>query len=231
MLDFSRFGVLAFDCYGTLIDWETGILRAVRPVLERHGVEPGDAEILGTYADLEATHEAGEYVDYSTVLGLVMKGMGRRFRFDAGPDELDCLRRSMTRWEPFPDTVGALRRLKTRYKLAIVSNVDDRLFAVTARRLEVPFDFVVTAEQVRAYKPSLAVFERALDVIGYPPERVLHVAQSIYHDIVPAKAIGLTAVWVNRRLGKVGTGATSPASASPDLEVPDLETLARSAGV
>ena len=231
MLDFDRFGVLTFDCYGTLIDWESGILGAVRPVFARYSVGADDRQILETYAELEAEHEAGKYVNYETVLRLVMDGMSHRFHFEADPEELGCLARSMAKWEPFSDTIDALRRFKSRYKLAVVSNVDDRLFARTAGRLGVPFDWVVTAEQVHAYKPSLAVFERALEEIGYPPRRVLHVAQSVYHDIIPARSIGLSAVWVNRREGKEGSGATLPASASPDLVVRDLEMLARLAGV
>jgi 2-haloacid dehalogenase len=231
MLDFTRFETLTFDCYGTLIDWETGILRAVRPVIERHGVEARDRAILETYAKLETEFETGEYKRYETVLRHVMDGLGRRFGFNVSAGERDCLVSSLGEWRPFPDTVGALRRLKKRYTLAVVSNVDDHLFAVTARVLEVPFDFVVTAERVRAYKPSDAVFSRALREIGCPRERILHVAQSVYHDIIPAKAIGLATVWINRGLGKDGWGATPPASAEPDLEVPDLETLADLAGV
>jgi 2-haloacid dehalogenase len=156
-----------------------------------------------------------------------MTEMSLRFKFDAAPHELDCLADSIGDWEPFPDTVDALRRLEKRYKLAVVSNVDDGLFARTAKNLEVTFDRVVTAEQVRAYKPSRRVFEQALERIGRPRDRVLHVAQSVYHDIVPAKAMGLAAVWINRRVGKTGSGATLGADGTPDLELPDLESLAR----
>ena len=230
-LDFDRFEVLTFDCYGTLIDWETGILRAVRRVFDRRGIRVGDDDILEKYAEVEAALEAGQYTSYSAVLRGVMAGMSRHFRFDVDPDEADCLIRSLGRWEPFADTIDALRRLGTRYRLAVVSNIDDELFARTARRLEVPFDFVVTAEQVRAYKPSPVVFERALELSGCRREHVLHVAQSLYHDVIPARALGIATVWVNRRMGKAGSGAVPPASAVPDLEVPGLGTLARMAGV
>ena len=230
-LDFSRFKVLTFDCYGTLIDWESGILHAVRPVLDRHDVEVPDATLLETYAGLEAKYEEGEYLPYALVLRLVMTEMSLRYRFDATPAELDCISRSIGQWEPFPDTVDALRRLARRYRLAVVSNVDDRLFAATAGRLAFAFDWIVTAQQARAYKPSHRMFEKAFEKIGYPRSEILHVAQSIYHDVMPAKALGLSTVWVNRRAGKMGSGATWPAIADADVTVTDLGSLADLAGV
>ena len=137
----------------------------------------------------------------------------------------------MRHWRPFPDTVTALRALKTRYKLAIISNVDDGLFALTACHLEVEFDWIITAEQAGTYKPSPNNFEVALQRIGVAPGRLLHAAESLYHDIVPAKKLGLSTVWVHRRAGKEGFGATPPASAEPDLEVPNLEALVSAAGM
>lgn len=230
MIDLSRFEVITFDCYGTLIDWEKGILGAMKPVLARRGAGADDDTILETYAALEAKYEEGEYLPYRMVLRLVMTEMSLRLKFDADPGELDCLARSIGDWAPFPDTVDALRRLASHYKLAVISNVDDALFAATANRLGVEFDWVTTAQQVRAYKPSHAVFEEALRRIGVPRERVLHVAQSLYHDIVPAKSLGLSTVWVNRRFGAAGAGATPRVSAAPDLEVHDLASLANMAG-
>jgi 2-haloacid dehalogenase len=227
MLDFERFTVLTFDCYGTLIDWESGIVRAVRSVLSRHGVEAEDDEILETYADLEAKHESGVYVSYREVLRRVMKDLAARFGARLDPGEPDCLGCAIADWEPFSDTVDALRRLGHTYKLAVISNVDNGLFALTARRLAVRFEWVVTAERARAYKPSHEVFERALAEIARPRETVLHVAQSVYHDIIPARALGLATVWVDRRALKSGPGATPHGTASADLEVPDLATLAR----
>jgi 2-haloacid dehalogenase len=230
VIDLSRFEVLTFDCYGTLIDWEKGILGAVKPILARHGVGADDDTILETYAALEAKYEEGEFLPYRMVLRLVMTEMSLRLKFDAAPGELDCLAQSIGDWPPFPDTVDALRRLAKTYRLAVISNVDDALFALTAKRLQVGFDWVTTAEQVRAYKPSPAMFEEALRRIGGPRERVLHVAQSVYHDIVPARWLGLATVWVNRRAGKAGPGATPRVSAAPDLVVRDLAALASMTG-
>lgn len=231
MLDFDALATLTFDCYGTLIDWESGILDAVRPILEPLGLRQSDDEILATYAELETAEEAGPYRPYKVLLRSVVTRLGERLGFEVDARELDCLSSSIAGWRPFPDTVDSLRRLKTRFQLAIVSNIDRDLFEASARRLEVPFDWVVTAEDARAYKPSRAVFERALRTIGHPRERILHVAQSVYHDIVPAGALGLATVWVNRRHDKAGAGATPPATGTPDLEVPDLATLVREAGL
>lgn len=226
MLDLTRFAWLTFDCYGTLIDWETGILRALRPVLGRHGQSLSDDELLELYAELEARAEAGPYVRYRAVLESVMAGLGKFLGFTPSSAELHALAESLPAWPPFPDTVEALRRLKARYRLGVISNTDDDLFTQTARALQVPFDAVITAEQAGSYKPSQRNFELALERLGEPRERVLHVAQSLYHDHVPARALGLHSVWVNRRAGKAGAGATRQAAIQPDLEVPDLKSLA-----
>jgi 2-haloacid dehalogenase len=120
---------------------------------------------------------------------------------------------------------------RTKYRLGIISNIDDDLFAQTAKRLEVDFDFVITAEQVGAYKPSLQNFRTAIERIGVPREHILHIAQSLYHDIAPAKQLGLPTVWVNRRHRQEGSGATPPAKCKPDLEVPDLRMLVSMIGL
>ncbi|MFQ5512640.1 MAG: haloacid dehalogenase type II, partial [Candidatus Krumholzibacteriia bacterium] len=231
MLDFDAFRVLTFDCYGTLIDWERGILDAVRPVFKRHGASIDDDAILEMYAETEAALEAGEYMRYEQVLREAMAGMGRRIGAELAARERRAIALSIKGWKPFPDTVAALRRLGQRYELAVVSNVDDDLFAHSAGRLGVMFGGVITAQQAGAYKPSARVFELALQRVGQPRERILHVAQSLYHDVAPAKRLGLATVWVNRRKGRKGAGATPPCSAVPDLEVASLADLADAAGV
>jgi len=226
MLDFSQFECLTFDCYGTLIDWESGILGAIRPILEVHHRKLSDDGILELYAALESEEESDEYKKYRQVLQRVMWKMAARIVFPLTEAEFNALPDSMPHWPAFPDTVEALRRLKSKYKLAIISNTDDDLFAETAKTLQVPFDFVITAEQAQSYKPSHNNFELALERIGIPKERILHCAQSVYHDIVPARELGIASVWVNRRAGKRGSGATRAASEKADLEVPGLKTLA-----
>jgi 2-haloacid dehalogenase len=225
MIDFQQFEVISFDCYGTLIDWESGILTALKTILSNHDINIGDQQILELFAQSESLQEAGEYLKYRELLKKIVQDFGEKLGFEPSEEELNSLAESIQYWEPFPDTVRALNALKKRYKLTIISNIDDDLFAYTANKLEVEFDWIITAEQVKSYKPSLQNFEFAIQQIGIAPDKLLHVAQSVYHDIVPAKTIGVTAVWVNRRQGKEGFGATAPASGNPDLEVPDLKTL------
>lgn len=223
---FNQCQALTFDCYGTLVDWETGILAALRPVLARHAVSLSDEAIIEAYGRFEAQLEAGTYRRYRDVLNGVVRQFGAEYGFEPTEEEANALVASFGQWKPFPDTVPALQALKGRFKLVILSNVDDDLFALTAAQLQVPFDDVITAQQVGSYKPALRNFETAIERIGLPKEQTLHVGASPYHDIVPAKTLGLAAVWVNRWQGKGGIGATAPTPAPPDLEVPDLKTLA-----
>ena len=154
-----------------------------------------------------------------------MRDFASEFRVQFTEDEMHGLADCIGGWEPFPDTVAALTRLKSRYKLAVLSNIDDELFALTAPKLAVHFDCVVTAQQVRSYKPSLHNFETLLDRLHIENVRLLHVAESLYHDVVPAHALGIATVWVNRRQGKAAA-ATRLVAAQPDLEVPGLGALA-----
>jgi 2-haloacid dehalogenase len=226
MLDFSRFQVLSFDCYGTLIDWESGIFGALRPVLAAYGKSLPDAALLELFGELEAEAEQGPFHPYREVLQLVVRGFGERLGFAPSGAEIRSLPESLRNWQPFSDTVPALRRLKTRYRLAILSNVDDELFTFTAPKLQVAFDHVITAQQAQAYKPSLKVFRLAQKEIDVSPDCWLHVGQSIYHDVIPAKSLGLSTVWVNRPSPRSGVGAVRAASGQPDLEVTSLGALA-----
>lgn len=227
MLDFRQFQVLTFDCYGTLIDWESGIFAALRPILAAHRKPLGGSEILELYADLEANAELGSFRPYREVLESVVRGFGDRLGFYPTDAEIRSLPESLSKWLPFPDTVAALRKLKVRYQLAVISNVDDDLFAASAKKLEVKFDYVITAQQAQCYKPGVSIFNLALEKIDMPPDSILHCGQSIYHDVVPAKLLGLSTVWVNRPSPRAGSGAARAAYGQPDMEVPNLETLAR----
>jgi 2-haloacid dehalogenase len=230
-LDVGRFDALTFDCYGTLIDWEQGIVAAASELLA--GVAgPLDPErVLEQYGRFEPEAEHGPFRSYREVLRDVARAFGRAYEVRVDDESADAFASSVSRWPPFPDTVAALAALATRYRLAVVSNVDDDLFAGSAQLLGAPFAEVVTAQQVRSYKPAPAHFHEVLRRLELPVERVLHVAQSLYHDIAPAKRLGFTCVWVNRRGGRHGGGATPPSEARPDLEVPDLASLVRLAGV
>jgi 2-haloacid dehalogenase len=233
-MDFNNFTTVSFDCYGTLIDWEAGILPVLRALLAGHGQSLPDASILELYGEFEAEAESGPYQSYRDVLQSVVRGFAGHFHFDATSAEIRSLHESVPGWPPFPDTVSALRNLQKRYKLLVISNIDDNLFAETRKRLDVDFDAVITAEQARSYKPSLNNFRIALRTLAVSPDRLLHAAQSVYHDIVPARSLGIATVWVNRRSARPGIGAVrdsrGPASDKrADLEVPDLASLAAAA--
>ena len=224
-MNFDAFDSLTFDCYGTLIDWESGIISALQPILVSHGLTVEDEEVLTIFGRLESAVEAEEYRPYREILAAVVDDFGEALGFRPSAEERESLAESISEWPLFGDTVDALQALKSRYRLAVISNIDDDLFAHSAQGLAVEFDEVVTAQQVGSYKPSPENFSAAFERLGHGPEGILHVAQSLYHDIGPARELGLACVWVNRRAGKTSSGATAAAKAEPDLEVPDLETL------
>jgi 2-haloacid dehalogenase len=225
-IDPSRFDALTFDCYGTLIDWETGLRDALAAVLVPRGVDHDPDELLAAFGRHEAAVEAGEYRSYREVLALCLQRICAELGVEPTPSETAAFAGSVADWPAFPDSAAALARLGQRYRLGIVTNCDDDLFAASARRLATRFEVVVTAQQVRSYKPAERHFLVSLERLGLPRERVLHVAQSLFHDHVPARRLGYATAWVDRRAGRPGPGATPPAAAEPDLVVPDLATLA-----
>jgi 2-haloacid dehalogenase len=226
MLDFTRFEVLTFDCYGTLINWEDGILACLRGILAAHGKDLDDATILRLYGDFEAETEQGEYRRYREVLKSVVRKFGENLGFSPTDWEVNSLPESLREWKPWPDTVVALRELQSRFRLALISNVDDDLFAATLPKLGAQFDQIVTAQQAGAYKPSLKIFELALSRLGVAAPKVLHVGQSVFHDVLPAQSLGMSTVWVNRPSPRSGVGAVKAAAGHPDLQVPSLAELA-----
>ena len=225
-MEFSRFTTISFDCYGTLIDWESGILPTLRTVLANHGQSLHDTDILELYGEFEAQAESGPYQSYRDVLQSVVRAFADRFHFQASSAEILSLHESLHAWPVFPDTVPALRQLQKRYKLVVISNIDDDLFAETRKHLGVEFDGVITAEQARSYKPSVNNFQMALRTLAISPDRLLHAAQSIYHDVAPARSLGISTVWVNRKSARPGIGAVRASAGQADLEVPDLASLA-----
>jgi 2-haloacid dehalogenase len=226
--DLDRFEVLTFDCYGTLIDWETGILAALRAA-GPEGWPASDEELLERFAAHEAEAEGGEYRPYREVLERAARGVARDSGIELPDDAARAFGGSVGEWPPFPDSTDALRRLAARYRLGVITNCDDDLFAASNQRLGVRFDWVITAERVRRYKPNPRHFEVALERIGLPRDRIFHVAQSLFHDHVPAKGLGLTTAWIDRRAGRPGSGATPPAQAVPDATYPSLAAFADAA--
>lgn len=222
-LDADQYDALTFDCYGTLVDWAFGISAALQPILQDHDVEIDDDELFRLYGRFERDIEAGEYVNYREVLRRVVRRFGDQFGFTPINAEVERFARSVGDWPLFADTNEALRRLGDSFRLAVVSNVDNDLFRDTARHLAVEFDEVVTSEQVRTYKPKLEPFETAFTRLGVPPNRVLHIAQSVYHDVNPAGRLGLSCVWVQR----YNTRFDPPApTTEPIRTIPNLASLA-----
>jgi len=218
--------LITFDCYGTLIDWENGMLAALRPLLLKDGRSVSDSQILELYGEIEAELEAGPYLPYRQVLAQAAREIGRRVETEISAEEGSAFAESLTRWKPFLDTVSALQSLGRRFRLGIISNVDDDLFAETRKKLApVEFDFVVTAQQMRSYKPSHRNFEEAIRRSGLSKDEVLHAGQSLYHDIAPANALGIQNVWVNRPSIRPGSGAARPGIATPSYEVHSLAEL------
>jgi 2-haloacid dehalogenase len=231
VIEYDRFDALTFDCYGTLIDWETGLANAFAPVLRAHGIEAEIDDVLERYARHEAAAEGGPYMTYREVLAAGLRGVADELGFEPGDEEVAEFSGSVGDWPAFPDSAAALARLKTRFRLGVITNCDDDLFAASNRRLGVEFDWIVTAQQARSYKPSEHNFEVAFERLGLPRERILHVAQSLFHDHVTAQRLGLTSVWIDRRGGRHGSGATPEAEAAPDATFSDMASFAAAATV
>ena len=225
-MNLEPFTHLTFDCYGTLIDWETGILQSLMPHIGATGAAVTEEQVLRLYTRFEAEEEAGEYRPYRTILENVSARIASEIGVSLSPQGRLVLPNSVGRWPPFPDTIAALHRLKSRFKLVILSNIDDAFFTQTRDVLGIDFDEVITAEQLGSYKPRKAHFETALARLGVPKEQILHVAQSLYHDHVPAKEMGFSTVWINRPSRLPDTGLSLPVDTRPDLEFPDLRSLA-----
>jgi 2-haloacid dehalogenase len=227
------FSALTFDCYGTLIDWETGILVALRPWRSAHRVEADDEELLASFGRAESRREAADpTAPYPRILAGVLEDLAEELGTAANPEEAAGFGDSVKDWPVFPDSPTALAYLKRHYKLVIVSNVDRASFRHSNAKLGVTFDAIVTADDAGAYKPAPNHFRLALAQLaemGVAKDQVLHVAQSLYHDHVAAQRLGLRTMWVNRRATHTQDGGATPAPpapVTPDGEVPTLAALA-----
>lgn len=254
-MDLLNYSLISFDCYGTLIDWEKGILQALKPLLETHlsppepspsptpaeaeGKSPAtrkkapakatpkkltDAQILEMYGRFETEAESGKFKPYRQIQAEVMDQFGKELGFKPSKQEAEALADSLANWKPFADTVKALQHLKKYFRLGIISNVDRSQIEGTVKNLKVPFDYILTSEEIGAYKPSLKNFQYASTAFEVNKAEWLHVAQSLFHDVAPAKEFGLDTVWVNRNKGK--KGAVPESSVKADLEVASLRALA-----
>jgi 2-haloalkanoic acid dehalogenase type II len=215
--------VITFDCYGTLVDWESGIGGWFEEAAAEDGIALVRRELLAAYAEIERAVEAESFRPYRDVLAETARRVAKCFAWPLTPERARGLADSLPSWKPFPDTNPALERLVSAgYRLGILSNVDDDLLAGTLRHLTVPFDLLVTAQQVRSYKPAPGHFETARRRIG--ESRWLHAAQSHFHDVVPCRALGIPVAWVNRKAEPL------PKETRPDLEIRTLAGLADALG-
>ena len=214
-----QYDIVTFDCYGTLIDWESGIADAFHRAAREDGVDLRRDEILRAYAAAEGVVEREQYRRYRDVLAEAASRTARSLGWPLAFERATFLANSLPNWRPFADTNPALERLREAgYRLGILSNVDDDLLLATRRHFTVGFDLIVTAQQVRSYKPAHGHFLAARENIG--TGRWLHAAQSNVHDIVPGNALGIPTAWVNRH------GRTALPGGTPTYEVSDLKGLA-----
>ena len=225
----TDFDALSFDCYGTLIDWETGLQRGLTHVA---ALGPGNLdEVLETYGEMEASAERQDPgLPYPKIVARSTVATGVKHGIVVPQELAAAVGDSVPEWPAFPDSADALARLQRRFRLIILSNVDRASFAGSNARLGVTFDAILTAEDIGSYKPDPRNFEALLarvQAMGIAPERLLHVAQSLFHDHVPAKAAGLATVWIDRRQGRAGHGATPLAeSVQPDWTFPSMAAFA-----
>jgi 2-haloacid dehalogenase len=228
----NEFEAMSFDCYGTLIDWEAGLIGVLGPWARSAGLDLDDEALLVAYSRHEAEAEAsypGE--PYPRILARSMRALGTELGAPVGPDDAERLADSVPDWPAFADSAAALQALARQVKLIILSNVDRASFAASSRRLGVQFSAVITAQDVGSYKPSPRNFDVLLAEargLGVGDGKLLHVAQSLFHDHVPARQAGLRTAWINRRTGRPGWGATPapPAPVVPDWEFPSMAALA-----
>jgi 2-haloacid dehalogenase len=229
MIDWNRVEALTFDCFGTLVDWEKGILADLKAGLTtRSGKDPStyydDDELLRFYGQAEPAAQGTPFKPYREVLKIALLRIGEAGHLKVKDPEV--LVRGLPSWPVFGDVAESLRRLKTRFKLALVSNCDRDLVAAIEPRLGAPFDAVVTSDQVAAYKPSPKLLEEARTRLGVAKDALVHVAQSLFHDVEPAKALGIATVHVDRREGRPGGATPRPTTnVVPDLKVRSLAEL------
>jgi 2-haloacid dehalogenase len=216
----TDFKALTFDCYGTLIDWEIGILNGLQPLARKLPSTPSRDEILEIFGQNESAQEdETPATPYSQLLSLVYKRIARSWGVTVTHEDANVFGASIPEWPAFSDSVGALKYLKNHYKLIILSNVDRISFRASNARLQVTFDAVYTAEDIDSYKPSPENFRymlrRLKDDFGLEKNGILHIAQSLFHDHAPANQFGLASAWIDRRHAETGWGATKPPVGSP----------------
>ena len=222
-MELTDFRVLSFDCYGTLIDWETGMLGVLRPWADTVGATADDESLLRAYGDAELQVEREQPASlYPVILAEAFRRAGAALGSEVDDAWAARLGNSVPQWPAFPDSRDALARLAAHYRLIILSNVHRAGFAASNEQLQGTFAAIITAEDVSAYKPAdnhFDALDRTLDELGIDHAALLHVAQSLHHDHVPAHRRGIRSVWINRRHDDPGWGATPPPAGDYSFEL------------
>jgi 2-haloacid dehalogenase len=232
-MQLTDFKVLTFDCYGTLIDWENGITKALQPLLAQSGKTLSRDEVLEAFARHEAAQETETpSMIYSELLAVVHSRIASEWGIQPSALESKSFGRSVPDWPAFSDSPTALQYLKKHYKLAILSNVDRESFQGSNARLQIEFDYIFTAQDIGSYKPNPRNFEYMVDKLrdaGFRKNEILHTAESLYHDHLPANGAGLASAWIYRRHAQKGFGATHPPEAIPkyDFQFKSMEAMAQ----
>lgn len=232
LLDFK---VLTFDCYGTLIDWETGILQALRPWLKRENKTLSDSKILEEFAKQESEQEKQTpHAPYPNILYHVHQALAKRWNIPSTENDAKLFSECVKHWPVFPDSAKALAKLKQHFKLVILSNIDNDSIKSSVAKLGITFDHIYTAQDIGSYKPDIKNFEyliQKLNKSGIHQNQILHTAQSLFHDHVPAKKLGLATCWIDRRHNQAGWGATPPppTEIKPDFYFKSLGEMAEHA--
>ena len=219
----SDFKMLTFDTYGTLIDWESGIYNALEPLLDKLPLKLSRDEVLELFAECEMQQQASNPTQvYSSVLDEVSLALAKKWQIKISDEEAVTFGRSVKHWPEFEDSAESLRYLRQHYLMATVTNCDRISYMGSNARLEIEWDAIYTAQDIGCYKPNLRnfdyMFEQARRDLGVLPHEILHVAQSLTHDMVPATSMGMTKVWINRRHNQEGLGATAPPQGEYTIE-------------
>lgn len=227
------FSTLTFDVVGTLIDFEAGILSSLRPTLSKYGISKPDEEILGTFGAVEDRHQKQTpEKTFTDMLPAIYRDMANTWKVEYREEDAQNFRDSIRSWPPFPDTVEALAELGNTYRLVAVTNADSWALEHMSLAMGYPFDESITCDEVGVNKPSPRVFEYVLEKLapsGVEKKNVLHTAQSQYHDIIPADSLGFATMWIERRHGKDGSGATprSARTATPTFHAASMADFVR----
>lgn len=193
--------LISFDCYGTLVDWKTGVLNTLVPLFDEYLLDISEEEIFSLFREFDAELINSDFIFYRNVLTEIMKKFSTRFNLNLMKSDLDCLVKALPSWPVFEDTSPVLKKLKESYRLALITNSDDDLIEKTLGFISINFDYIITSSSLRSYKPSGNNFQKALENFDLPSHHILHVAQSIYHDIIPCNELGIRNIWVNRYNG------------------------------